>query len=138
MKIIKLFFLLTIVLIMCIAINSCGLIADVYYKKGLDKIEEQDYEGAYSDLTKAIKFKPDFVDAYYARGLINTLLSEYKEAILDFNEVIELNPNWGEAYYCRGQAKHFQGDETGACKDWHKAIDLNYNDAIDNIKAYCE
>ena len=63
-----------------------------YYSKGNCKQLSNDYQGAISDFTKAIKYKPNFAEAYYKRGNTKTLLNDNEGALSDYYKAFELNP----------------------------------------------
>ena len=67
--------------------------AKFFYKRGNNKADNGDLEGAISDYTKAIKLDPDFGDAYYNRGYQKKELEDDKGAISDFTEAIRINPS---------------------------------------------
>ena len=67
--------------------------ANSFYKKGLKKYDQDDFRGALSEFTKAIKINPNDGDAFYIRGLSKADLKDFKGAISDFTNVIKINPN---------------------------------------------
>jgi tetratricopeptide (TPR) repeat protein len=62
------------------------------------KREKEDYLGAISDYTRAIKLEPKFAQAYYGRGLSYYQLNRTTEALADFDQAIQLQPDFAEAY----------------------------------------
>ena len=68
-----------------------------YYSKGNCKELQNDYEGAISDFTKAIKYNPNFAEAYYRRGNTKILLNDNKGALSDYDKAFELNPELAKA-----------------------------------------
>ena len=79
--------------------------AEVFLKRGYAKFQRDDYEGAITDLDKALEVNPQSYIAYTLRGAIKSQLKDYDSAILDYTKAIELNPNDSDIYYFRGQAK---------------------------------
>ena len=69
-----------------------------YYCRGNCKKLLNDYEGAISDFTRAIKYNPNFAEAYFRRADIKTILNDNKGAALDYVKAIELNPELAEAF----------------------------------------
>jgi len=63
-----------------------------YYSKGNCKQLSNDYQGAISDFTKAIKYNPNFAEAYYRRGNTKTMLNDDEGALSDYDKAFELNP----------------------------------------------
>jgi Flp pilus assembly protein TadD len=61
-----------------------------WYNTGNTKIELNDFEGAISDLSMAIKMNPDWGDAYYHRGVAYSRLNKQQEARDDWAEARKL------------------------------------------------
>jgi tetratricopeptide (TPR) repeat protein len=68
-----------------------------YYSKGNCKKLLNDYQGAISDFTKAIKYNPNFAEAYYRRGSTKILLNDNEGALSDYDKAVELNPELAKA-----------------------------------------
>jgi len=68
-----------------------------YYSKGNCKKLLNDYQGALSDFTKAIKYNPNFAEAYYRRGNTKILLNDNEGALFDYDKALELNPELAKA-----------------------------------------
>ena len=68
-----------------------------YYSKGNCKKLLNDYQGAISDFTKAIKYNPNFAEAYYRRGNTKTLLNDNEGALSDYYKAFEINPELAKA-----------------------------------------
>ena len=64
--------------------------ADFYNKRGNEKYDAEDYKGAISDFSKAIKINPQHEEAYNNRGNVKLDLNIYKGAISDFSKVIKI------------------------------------------------
>ncbi len=103
------------------------LTAQEYFNRAYDAAENEDYEQAIADWTKAIEIDPNYTLTYYNRGIAKRRLGDISGAITDYNKVIEINPNDAGAYYNRGNAKYNFGDISGAIADYTKAIDINPN-----------
>ncbi|MFM6519159.1 MAG: tetratricopeptide repeat protein, partial [Microcystis panniformis] len=63
---------------------------------------QQKYELALSDYSKAIEINPNLAQAYYNRGLLYYNQQKYDLALSDYNKAIEINPNLAQAYLGRG------------------------------------
>ena len=98
--------------------------AEFYNKRGNEKYDAEDYKGAISDFSKAIKINPQYADAYNNRGNVKLDLNIYKGAISDFSKAIKINPQYGDAYYNSGLAKENLKDFEGAISDYTKAIEI--------------
>ena len=110
-----------------VILNSDSAIAEsaeFYNKRGNQKYDVEDYKGAISDFSKAIKINPQYGDAYNNRGNVKLDLNIYKGAISDYTKAIKINPQYGDAYYNRGLAKENLKDFEGAIKDYTKAIEI--------------
>ncbi|MEL7079523.1 MAG: tetratricopeptide repeat protein, partial [Cyanobacteria bacterium J06582_2] len=101
--------------------------ADDFFKRGLDKQNEEDTLGAIADYSKAIELNPDLAEAYVNRGNAYLNLGEYQEAIADYNKAIELNPGDADAYINRGNAYLNLEEYQEAIIYFNKAIELNPN-----------
>ena len=99
--------------------------AQFFINRGVDKLDAEDYEGAISDFTEAIKINPKNGDAYYNRGIAKEDLEDYKGAISDYTEAIRINSKDGDAYNNRGNAKLNLEDYKGAISDFTEAIKIN-------------
>ncbi len=102
--------------------------AEFYFKLGNQKLDSEDYKGAISDYTKAIKINPKDGDAYRERGYSKSVLEDDKGAISDYTKAIKINPKDGDAYRERGYSKSVLEDDKGAISDYTKAIGINPKD----------
>lgn len=87
-------------------INHLGVVKVLnYLEEGNKKLRLNDYEGAISDYSKAIKQDEKNVVAYNNRGILRACLGYDEEAMSDYNKVIELDENNAVAYNHRGILK---------------------------------
>jgi len=98
--------------------------AEEYFKQGVTKIDNGDYDGAIENFNKVIELDPKNAKAYAGRGNAKGIFGDNKGAIQDYNKAIELNPNYADAYNNRGIVKYKLGDYRGAIQDFNKAIGL--------------
>ena len=98
--------------------------AQFFINRGVDKLDAEDYKGAISDFTEAIKINPKDGDTYYNRGIAKEDLEDYKGAISDYTKAIKINPKDGYAYFDRGFAKENLNDYEGALSDYNKGIKI--------------
>jgi Tfp pilus assembly protein PilF len=100
-----------------------------------------DYDGAISDLTKAIEFDPHDPTAYNARGLayqrkgeLTTAHRDFSKAIDDFTKAIEHDPNNRLAHRNRALAYKKLGQPGKAQADFDAFLKLD-NDRGDEFVA---
>ncbi len=110
-----------------ISSTNSPMTAEDLFKRGNDKRERKDYQGAIEDYNQAIKINPNYTDAYKNRGIARSDLGDKKGAIEDYNQAIKINPNFDKAYNNRGIARSALGDKKGAIEDLNQAIKINPN-----------
>ena len=101
--------------------------AEVYYNRGVAKLELGEFAEALVDLNKAIQLKPDYAEAYHNRGVVKIRFNQPNEALVDLNKAIQLKPDYAEAYNSRGGAKIQLKQFNKAITDFDKAIRINPN-----------
>jgi hypothetical protein len=75
--------------------NDPGVVARLYYQRGLCGYILSDYPGALQDFTSAIAMRPNVSDPYYFRGKVQKMVySRDKLAAKDFRRVLELGPQY--------------------------------------------
>lgn len=94
------------------------------YKRGLEKLENFEYEAAIQNFTKAIELKPDYVDSYMNRAEAKELLSDFEGAIEDYTKVLDYVSNYVPALYKRAILKNEIRDYEGAVIDLNHVIEL--------------
>ncbi len=100
-----------------------------YNGLGLALYNKGDYEGAISNLKRAIEIDPKFENAYVNRANAYNREGNSSQAIVDFNKAIELNPRDADVYNDRGILYFHLGKNTQALADYNKALDLKPYDA---------
>ncbi len=101
--------------------------ADEYYNRASANYAQNDYNGAISGYTEAIRIDPNYIAAYFNRASAKSNLGDYHGAIDDYTEVIRLNPNSEYAYSNRASTKSNLGDYHGAIDDYTEFIRLDLN-----------
>ncbi|MBP0009514.1 MULTISPECIES: SUMF1/EgtB/PvdO family nonheme iron enzyme [unclassified Roseofilum] len=76
-------------------------IAQSCYRRGVKRLEAQDYEGARYDFEQTITLAPRAI-AYYQRGLAYRGLGELQKAITDLDKAVNLQPNQAKFHEARG------------------------------------
>tara|TARA_Y100001954_G_C15583480_1_gene489575 strand:- start:136 stop:729 length:594 start_codon:yes stop_codon:yes gene_type:complete len=114
-------------LLVFIPLVSYGQTAQEYTYNAIIKSQNQNYQSALSDLSKAIELKPNYALAYYNRGLVKTRLNDFNGAIDDYSKAIEINPKDEEYFSNRGLVKLYLKDFQGAKKDFIKSAEIKPN-----------
>ena len=66
---------------------------NAYYKSGLYRARQKDYQGAVADFDRALSLNNNFADAYCHRGLALFKLGRPKDAIDSYQRALTINPN---------------------------------------------
>ena len=96
-----------------------------YSKSAYQKFDNNDLNGAISDLTKLIEIDPNYHSGYSRRGYAKMILLQYEDAINDFSKAIEVKPDDILAYFNRGLSKQRSGDFVNAIIDFNKVVELD-------------
>jgi tetratricopeptide (TPR) repeat protein len=111
--------------------------AEGYFQRGLAAYKAQDWQGAISNFTLAIRRNPKGDNSYALRGLARLNLQDYQGAISDFNQALAINPKNEYAYLGRGGPRAMLGELQGAMVDLNQAIRLTpSSDIVSLANAY--
>lgn len=99
----------------------------VYYVRGVEKILLQDYQGAISALSEAIRLNGRFIEAYLKRCEAYLAMGEERATLEDCQQILRYQPDSAIAYYYRGRARQRLGYTDSAVKAYTKAIRLDQN-----------
>ncbi|MBW4695606.1 MAG: tetratricopeptide repeat protein [Lyngbya sp. HA4199-MV5] len=113
-----------------------------FVRRGIEKTNQKDFEGAIVDFNQALQLKRDYALAYYHRGNAYTKINNIRAAIADYSQVILLKPNNAYVRYDRGILRANTKDTPGAIVDFQQAAALFKQQlnrpweqkALDNIK----
>ncbi len=101
--------------------------ANDYFIKAKEKVvEENGYQKAIVELTKAIELEPN-IKYFKERALMKWRALDFRGAIEDYTKVIQLDSNNVLWYDFRGELKRKIDDYKGAIEDYTKAIELEPN-----------
>jgi tetratricopeptide (TPR) repeat protein len=90
-----------------------------------NKIQNNDYDGAFADFNLAVSKNKKYWLSYYNRGASYMHGGNYQKAIDDFNSSIVLKKRNPFALDNRGLCKKICGDTLGALKDFKAAYQYN-------------
>ena len=109
--------------------KNTNMSVEEYMERGMLKRDSNNYNGAISDFTAAIRIKPDNPYAYFHRGYAKSQLKNNYGAINDYSKAIEIKPDFAMAYSNRGdQKRRYLEDYKGAINDYSKAIESKPDD----------
>lgn len=103
---------------------------DNYNNRGVLRNQMNDYNGAISDLTTALKYPTATAYTFFNRGLAYFNKLDYKNAICDFDSAIVLKHNFTEAFQYRADAKGSLKKFSEALLDYDSAIELDPSNGI--------
>ena len=111
-------------------LSSVEISANDWYKRGADKLDRRDFQGAIEDFNQALQLNPNLTEVYYYRGRTHAALGDYQRAIEDFQKAAALFIEQGkhaDAYVSQGNACFVNGDTQKAIEKYTKAIQINPN-----------
>lgn len=97
---------------------------DLYWKKGLEYYNKNDFNNAITQFKTVQSLAPDFVEVYAFLGYSQFALRDYNSALGNFNRAVETNPN-KDIYRLRGWTKYYLFDFYGALSDFTQQITLD-------------
>src|SRR5205085_360952 len=141
----------TILLVLTAIVSQAQSVKQVagYYKRGVERFQKGDLEGAINLFDKVIEGSladtkafetgnkedililefggllvpiPRAAAAYFARGMARMQKGELDDALTDFDRSLEIAPRNAEAWLNRGVAKHRKGELDEALADFNQAI----------------
>jgi tetratricopeptide (TPR) repeat protein len=99
-------------------------------RRGWEKVGKQDYRGAITDFTQAMRLDPKAVYPYFSRGTLYSRLGDHARAFLDFTQGLKVDPTDHGLYYGRALAREQLGDQSGALEDFRNVLTLKPEDAL--------
>ena len=99
--------------------------ANTYYKLGLSKSEEGDYEGALISFNQAVEIDPENLSLYLERSDAKYFLDDFQGALNDITKAIELDPKNANIYHSLGLVKQGMSDLKGALIAFNQAIEIH-------------
>ncbi|CAD5951673.1 Translocon at the outer membrane of chloroplasts 64 [Planktothrix agardhii] len=109
--------------------NAKNHLFEQYFNQGITLVNQENYQQAIEQFTRALTLNPNHADAYVWRGYVYHCLNKYQEVIDNCNQAIRLNPNHANAYGNRANAYNYLKNYEQAINDCNQAIRLNPNHA---------
>jgi tetratricopeptide (TPR) repeat protein len=105
-----------------------------FVDRGNEAVENDDFDAAIAEFTKAISVDPEYAPHYGSRGAAYIRKGDMDAAIADFNKGLSLDPGNTIWYYGRGSAYAYKGTYDAAVTDLTRAIlkDPTNADAVYN------
>lgn len=91
-------------------------------EQGNRAFENEEYEVAIGDFSRAIEKASNDVESYNLRGKAYTRLEYFGNALADFTEAEKIDPDDAETYFNRGNLYQQQGQYQDAINDYDTAI----------------
>lgn len=101
-----------------------------FYQRGLDYLDEGEYQLAIEQFNQAAQLDPNNADLYANRGLAHHWLDAPGEANADYSRAIELDPDYYLTYYNRGVSFDDRGQHERAVADYRRAVERNPDDPL--------
>lgn len=120
----KKFLLLFLAICLIVTGFACTDTAKSHIDKGNKLYDQEKWDEAIVEYTKALEKEPNNVMALTNRGSAYTEKGMYNEAIADLSKAVELEPENVLPYYNRSQAFIRMGDYDKAIEDCNKIIEL--------------
>jgi Tfp pilus assembly protein PilF len=95
-----------------------------HYNRGIDYIQQEKYDLALAEFTKAININPRYAEAYLNRGVLYEQQEKPDLALSDFNQAININPRNATAYNNRGFLYYYRLEREKAIRDLRQAAEL--------------
>lgn len=103
----------------------CRTEADVHFEKGVDYINQGDYQQAIEEFNRVISIDSEYIDAYCGIGIAYLNQKKYKKAIEVFEKATALGPDEPIAYYLLGKAYKEIMNYEQAISAWNKFLVLH-------------
>jgi len=95
-----------------------------HYNRGVDYIQQEKYDLALAEFTKAINIDPRYAEAYLNRGFLYEQQEKPDLALSDYNQAININPRYATAYNNRGTLYYYRLEREKAIRDLRQAAEL--------------
>ncbi|MEM2920515.1 MAG: tetratricopeptide repeat protein [Candidatus Nitrosocaldus sp.] len=100
------------------------------FKKGLNKMADENLEEAIQYFDLALRLDPNFVDAWIKRGYCFFHLNNYSQAITSYDKALAIEPNNTEAWNLKALAFYRMKNYDKAIECVNRVIDIDPNDGM--------
>jgi tetratricopeptide (TPR) repeat protein len=100
---------------------------NAFLKRGNERLDKGDLEGAVADYNEAIKLNPRSARAHNNRGLALYRKGDLEGALAGYDSALKIDPLMAEAYYNRGILRFRKNAYDEALADFGKATVLQPN-----------
>lgn len=108
--------------------------AEAYLRRGLAKSDLRDWDGAFNDLSRAIRLNPT-AEAFAFRGLVSMRGGNYIGARKDFDRSLDMTARQHRAWNFRGALNLLEGNREAACADFSEGCDYGDCTGLDSAVA---
>jgi hypothetical protein len=115
-------------------IENYPTVSKAYNNRAQIYIQNQQFDKALADFSKAIELDPTNADAYNNRGNVNRQMKNLKEAVFDFSQSIAYKPDFAKPYHNRSWTWFELKDYQKAVEDAYQAERLGMQMEKDYIK----
>lgn len=98
--------------------------AERLLNRGIEKAENEDFEGAIADFDAALKLDPRSESILFNRALAKDFLEDHEGAFADYDQALRLAPDAFECLYGRARMSIELGKPLQARADFQKALKL--------------
>ncbi len=109
--------------------SSNAAIQDLF-KKGLNKMADENLEEAIQYFDLALRLDPNFIDAWIKRGYCFFHLNNYSQAIISYDKALAIEPSNTEAWNLKALAFYRMKNYDKAIECVNKVIDIDPNDGM--------
>ena len=110
-------------LALSLLLAGCGKIN--HYERGVQSVNNQEWDKAITDFSEAIKLNPTNGSAFVYRGSAFFMLGKFDGAIDDYNQAIRINKNDCDAAFNLAGVYRAKGEFNKSIDSWDAYIRLN-------------
>ena len=116
---------------------------DLIMTRGLNAIQEEDFDTALEFFTAASEIKPDFAEAWNKRATVNYLKGDYDKALIAIGRALKIEPRHFAALTGLGRILESYGEKAKALEAYRRALALDphlegVQESIDRLKVEVE